>query len=394
LHLRQFKKFYMQKNSPQFWWLIITIYCVIDTLFRGWQHRLYWVYLDLGPFFVMMFGLFLGRYLALKIDINLLTRAMILILLLLCLKTFFIWLLSIQLLADGPGFFIGAFGSVPGYLPRILLRGENPFLISISLLLATICIVCNLSRFKAVVLTFGFLISLGLIVLTGARSLAIAVLMGVLIIGLLSQQRSLKKWIYLIVPISLIFSAMIFTKRDMLQKNTVDVALATSSVGVEQLIRIGIPTFNSQSVGLRFVENFDVMAKVGSHWLVGIGFGSSYYTPGMDLPIAMEGNYVHSQLFWLYLKGGLLLAIFFYGFVSYFLLRLYRKLNPPPSNAAIMSGAVIVIALCVMDLMSNQFATLAGSFYLGFWLSYTYGVFDDYLFKCKLVKNSSEGLNP
>jgi hypothetical protein len=100
---------------------------------------------------------------------------------------------------------------------------------------------------------------------------------------------------------------------------------------------------------------------------MGLGFGVNYYSPGP----ASVGNYVHSQPFWLYLKGGLILLTLFYGFIVLVLVKKYQAWTLSPQKQSIFISSLIVIGLCSMDVLTNQFPTLAGSFYLGFWIAFT-----------------------
>ena len=80
-----------------------------------------------------------------------------------------------------------------------------------------------------------------------------------------------------------------------------------------------IPVLNSGSVALKIGEYVQIVDLVGDDYLTGLGMGINYFSPG---PGAM-GNYVHSQPFWLYLKGGLIFLGLFYGFIALVLIKRY-----------------------------------------------------------------------
>jgi len=121
------------------------------------------------------------------------------------------------------------------------------------------------------------------------------------------------------------------------------------------------------SVALKMAEYLDVIHCVNDHWLNGLGMGAVCFSPATQ----NLGNYVHSQPFALYLKGGLMLVVFFYGYIAYALFRSiqYFKYHPQEIHAKICSA--VVVALCTLDILTNQFQTLSGSFYLGFWIGYS-----------------------
>ena len=61
------------------------------------------------------------------------------------------------------------------------------------------------------------------------------------------------------------------------------------------------------------------------------------------------------------------MLILFYSFIVWVLVKKYQAWKADPQNQSILVSALILIALCVMDALTNQYPTLAGSFYLGFW---------------------------
>lgn len=130
------------------------------------------------------------------------------------------------------------------------------------------------------------------------------------------------------------------------------------------------PILNSSSIALKIGEYVQIVDLVGDHYLTGLGMGSNYFSPE---PAAI-GNYLHSQPFWLYLKGGLIFLGLFYGFIALVLIKKYQAQASNPQNQGIVLGSLIFIALCAMDALTNQFPSLAGSFYLGFWALYAQNI--------------------
>ncbi len=63
----------------------------------------------------------------------------------------------------------------------------------------------------------------------------------------------------------------------------------------------------SRSIILKIIEYSDVINYVSDQKWLGLGMGATYANHGLN----NTSHYVHSQPFWLYFKGGLLLVIFF-----------------------------------------------------------------------------------
>ena len=120
------------------------------------------------------------------------------------------------------------------------------------------------------------------------------------------------------------------------------------------------------SLAFKMAEYLNVIFCVNERWLSGLGMGALCFSPvNQNL-----GNYVHSQLFWLYLKGGLSLVILFYGFIAYTLYKSIQCFKYCPQQIGVKICSAVVIALCTLDVLTNQFPTLSGAFYLGFWIGY------------------------
>lgn len=396
-HLSEFKQFFREKSPIVYAWLLIMLYCIINTIMHWGQYPLYGTYLDLGPIFVMLFGLFLASYLSTRISLGQLLAVLIIILALLFCKTMYALIFKVAIPADGVGFFIGGAGY--GVWPRIILRGENPFLISIFMFILGLLVLRKKSLLNNLGLMLVLITTTVIIALSGWRSIYFALFISSVLLVILAcliapmSKKSLNKLLLLGIFITLLFSSVfLLVGRD--ANNPAIVSSLTSSPGMEGLANNEIPILNSavvqkmssnqipllnsQSVVLKMAEYLDVIEQVSDHGLVGLGMGSSYFSPGP----ASVGNYVHSQLFWLYFKGGLILVALFYGFMLLVLVSKFRHwlMNPDDlatpdlqkktQNLGIILSALIVIALGTMDALTNQFPTLAGSFYLGFWVNW------------------------
>jgi hypothetical protein len=379
VYWRQFKNFILEKNSTQFWWLLIILYCVLVTLPHLSQYSLYDIYLDLGAFFVMLFGLFFGKKIASKVSLMQLVAISTFILILFSGKVLWMWLHKIPALNDGLGFFIGT--ASYGALPRIILRGQNPFLIGTLVMVFGVLLLRKNTIVVSIGLTLVFILNAVLIVIGGVRSIYFGIIPSCLFFALFLSKANLKKYFFVGVLLTTFFISLnLFIGRDALSPNPAD-SLRTYP-GVDILMNNGwwffnggivdkmasgqIPLFNSVSVTLKMAEYLDVIRCVNNHWVSGLGMGALCFSPATQ----NLGNYVHSQPFALYLKGGLILVVAFYAFMACTLFRSiqYFKYCPQESGAKICSA--VVIALCTLDILTNQFQTLSGSFYLGFWIGY------------------------
>ena len=382
LNLKEFRKFLFEKNSPQFWWVLIIFYCILNISIQWGRASVYSTYLDLGSCFVMLFGLFFGKYLSSRIGLDKLFATLVFILLLLFGKTLIVLLYKIPVLIDGFGFLIGSanFGSFP---PRIILRGENPFLISIFLLTIGYGVSQKNSPTKNMFIWLILVMATVLIFISGWRSIYVAVSFGTIILIILNiKEISPRKCIGIaLVLILFLASFYLIADRDILDaklsENYLQSLLSTgvlNSTSTQTLNSNLLEIFtnqklllNFQSYVLKITEYGHVINLVGGSWLFGLGMGVPYLSPGLDID---PGSYVHSQFFWLYLKGGLVLISLFYAFIAYCGLKKYEYLASRPYNQSIILSFVITISLCLMDLLTNQFPTLAGAFYLGFWITY------------------------
>jgi len=380
VYWRQFKKFILEKNSTQFWWLLIILYCILVTLPHLSQYSLYDIYLDLGAFFVMLFGLFFGKKIASKVSLMQLVVMVILILILLSGKILWMWLHKIPALNDGPGFFIGI--ASYGSLPKIILRGQNPFLIGTLVMIIGVLLLRKNTAIESIGLTLVFILTAVLIVIGGVRSIYFGIIPSCIFFGFFLSKASLKKYSFTGILLTTFFiSLYLFIGRDAISPNPTDSLRAYpgmdiltnndwwffNSQVVDMMASGQLPLLNSMSVALKMAEYLDVIHCVNDHWLNGLGMGAVCFSPATQ----NLGNYVHSQPFALYLKGGLMLVVFFYGYIAYALFRSiqYFKYHPQEIHAKICSA--VVVALCTLDILTNQFQTLSGSFYLGFWIGYS-----------------------
>ncbi|MBU3546720.1 hypothetical protein [Polynucleobacter sp. MWH-Jannik1A5] len=380
VYWRQFKTFILEKNTTQFWWLLITLYCVLNTLPHLGEYSLYDVYLDLGAFFVMLFGLFFGKKIASKVSLMQLVAIITLILMLFSGKILWMWLYKIQALNDGLGFFIGT--ATYGTIPKIILRGQNPFLISALMLIVGVLLLRKNTSSVTVRLTLALLLAMVMIVIGGVRSIYFAIIPCCIFLGCFLSKASLKKYSFVGILLGIFFiSLYLFIGRDALSPNPTDSLRAFPGMDilanngwwflnggiVDKMASGQIPLLNSMSVALKMAEYLDVIRCVNDHWLTGLGMGALCFSPATQNP----GNYVHSQPFALYLKGGWILVVLFYGFIACTLFRATQYFKYHPQEISAKIGLAVVIALCTLDILTNQFQTLSGSFYLGFWIGYS-----------------------
>ena len=379
VYWRQFKTFILEKNTTQFWWLLITLYCVLNTLPHLGEYSFYDIYLDLGAFYVMLFGLFFGKKIASKVSLMQLVVIITLILIMFSGKILWMWLHKTPVFNDGPGFFIGI--ASYGSLPKIILRGQNPFLIGALVMIVGVLLLRKNTTIVSFGLTLIFILTSVLIVIGGVRSIYFGIIPSCVFLGLFLSKASLKKYSFVGILLGIFFiSLYLFVGRDALTPNLTDSLSAFPGMDilanngwwffngaiVDKMASGQIPLLNSISVALKMAEYLDVIRCVNDHWLSGLGMGALCFSPATQ----NLGNYVHSQPFALYLKGGLILVVLFYGFIACTLFRgiQYFKYHPQEISAKI--GSAVVIALCALDILTNQFQTLSGSFYLGFWIGY------------------------
>lgn len=380
VYWRQFKNFIVEKNTTQFWWLFIILYCILVTLPHLGQHSLYDIYLDLGTFFVMLFGIFFGKKIASKVSLMQLMIMVILILILLSGKILWMWLYKIPALNEGPGFFIGI-ALYGGPLPKIILRGQNPFLIGTLVMIIGVLLLRKNTAIESIGLTLAFILTTILIVIGGVRSIYFGIIPSCIFLGFLLSKASLKKYSFVGILLAIFFiSLYLFIGRDALSQNPADSLRAFPgmdilanngwwffNIGIVDKMASGqIPLLNSMSVALKMAEYLDVIRCVNNNWLTGLGMGAVCFSPATQ----NLGNYVHSQPFALYLKGGLILVALFYGFIAHNLFRGIQYFKDHPQENGVKICSAVVIALCTLDILTNQFQTLSGSFYLGFWIGY------------------------
>jgi hypothetical protein len=223
---------------------------------------------------------------------------------------------------------------------------------------------------------------MGALIIAGVRSIYFGIIPSCIFLGFLLPKKNLKKYAYMGILLGIFFvSLYLFVGRDAIAPNVQDSLKAFP--GMEILANQGwwifnievvnkmaggyIPVLNSMSVTLKMAEYLEVISCVNNHWLLGLGMGSTCFSPATQA----LGNYVHSQPFWLYLKGGLILIILFYGFIVYLLYKGIQFLRFYPLDFEVTICLAVVIALCMLDILTNQFPTLSGSFYLGFWLGWS-----------------------
>lgn len=379
VYWRQFKNFILERNTAQFWWLLITFYCILVTLRHLTQYSLYDIYLDLGAFFVMLFGLFFGKKIASKVSLMHLVAILTIILILFSGKILWMWVHKIPALKDGLGFFIGT--ASYGALPRIILRGQNSFLIGTLVMVIGVLLLRKNTIGVSIGLTLVFILTVVLIVIGGVRSIYFGIIPSCIFLTFFLSKARLKKYFFVGFLLTIFFiSLSLLIGRDALFPNPADFLRAYPGVDilmnnswwffnggiVDKMASGQIPLFNSMSVTLKMAEYLDVIRCVNDHWVSGLGMGALCFSPATQ----NLGNYVHSQPFALYLKGGLILVVSFYGYMTFILFRgiQYFKCCPQESGAKICSA--VVIALCTLDILTNQFQTLSGSFYLGFWIGY------------------------
>lgn len=377
VYWRQFKNFIFEKNITQFWWLLIIFYCVlITTLPHLGKYSLYVLYLDLGTFFVMLFGIFFGKKIASQVSMKQLFAIMTLILILLAIKLLWMYFHETPALNDGLGFFIGS-ASYDG-IPKIILRGENPFITSMFILTLGLLLLPRNNAATTIGLALSFLLTMALIVIAGVRSIYFGIIPGCIFLGFFLPQKNLKKNIFIGILLGIFFfSLYLFIGRDAMLQNPADSFQAYPGMSilgekswwfinesaVDKLASDQIPLLNSMSIVIRLAEYLDVVNCVNDHWPTGLGMGALCFNPATQ----NLGSYIHSQPFWLYLKGGFILVILFYSFMVYVI---YRDFKYRTQDDGYIICSAALIALCSLDFLTNQFPTLSGSFFLGFWVGY------------------------
>ncbi|MBU3568165.1 hypothetical protein [Polynucleobacter alcilacus] len=377
MYWRQFKNFIFEKNATQFWWLLITLYCVLITLPHFGQYSAYYIYLDLGIFCTLFFGIFFGKKIASKLTLKELVVVMTIILVLFSGKIIWMWLNQTPALNEGYGFFIG-FASYSS-LPKIILRGQNPFLIAMFILVTGILLLRKNNALEIIGLTLIFLLTMGMIVISGVRSIYFGIIPSCIFLVLQVPKVYFKKVAYVTILLGTFFFTLhLFIGRDKIPTNPADSfivyhgmdILADNGWGflngdlIDRMASNYIPALNSRSVALKMAEYLEVIACVNDNWLSGLGSGALCFSPATQ----NFGNYVHSQPLWLYLKGGLILVILFYSLIIYTIFKIIQLFRDHPEEIGLRIGSAIIIALCILDILTNQFPTLAGSFYLGFWI--------------------------
>lgn len=120
-------------------------------------------------------------------------------------------------------------------------------------------------------------------------------------------------------------------------------------------------------VGYRLKEAEAVTSAVGDSIFWGLLPGAGYTYLGSDLDITLKDNYVHFLPFWLYLKGGIIfVALFYFFLIKVLLMKLSYFKNNVKNISSIFINIGFFLGLISTDFMTNQFASIAGSFFLGF----------------------------
>ncbi len=273
VYWRQFKQFILEKNSIQFWWLSITLYCILITLPHLGKYSLHEIYLDLGVFFVMLFGLFFGKKIATKISLTQLLVAMTLVLILVAGKVLWMWLHQTPALPDGLGFFIGS-ATYSGLIPKIILRGGNPFLISMLVLVIGVLLLRKNTAFEAIGLSLVFLLAMGALIIAGVRSIYFGIIPSCIFLAFFLPKMDLKKYAYIGILLSIFFTSLyLFVGRDAIAPNVQDSLKAFPSMAiltnqgwwifnsevVNKMVSGYIPVLNSMSVTLKMAEYLEVI---------------------------------------------------------------------------------------------------------------------------------------
>jgi hypothetical protein len=303
----------------------------------------YWILIVLVPFYFFCTGLYLGWAYSELVNIKALFHIFLTIMLIVAIKKIAIIYFQIQPTWDGLSFFSGIKSDLLYGIPRIILKGETPFLVAAFFVNAAYL-------YKNAEFTWIKLVSIILFILlimtNRTRSLCIGICISFVICIYCSVQlkyiRSFRSISMLLIFIFLI----------------VLLGLFVLPPGVQHQV-IGI--------GYRVNEMMSVFKAVDGSIIFGLLPGAGYYYAGSDVGIGVQDNYVHFLPVWLYLKGGLVFLMLFYIFMIKIV---GHKIKFIDEYALSLSPILVVLGiflgLIFTDVMTNQFASISGSFFLGF----------------------------
>jgi len=371
-HWREFTELILKKDAIIYGWMLIIGYCIINTFLITEKNPTYFTYLDLGAFFVALFGMFFGRVLSNRISIHQLVIVLLIILVLLFTKMTYALLGEVELIPGGGTIFSGS--ASYGDFPRIVFTGSNPFLVTAVILLIGIIGFKNISTMPLWIKIISFLLLINLIAIAGVRSIYFAVLPCIIILLVVNFcKNKSKQKIYLFALIILLYSSYAFIGsrgqssisqfEPSIEKYSIGNAKIVDENSLKKIIDIANEV-KIRSIILKIIEYSDVVNSVSDHKWTGLGMGSTY----ANIALENMSHYVHSQPFWLYLKGGFLLVSLFYIFVIFVLLQKYQVWIENSKNIQNLFIVMVLIGLCNIDILTNQFPTIAGAFYFGFFV--------------------------
>ena len=308
------------------------------------KNSLYWILLDLMPFYFLIMGLFLGFVYADYINIKSLFLIVLVFMSAMVLKKIFILFGNIPVNWNGFSLFSATKGGDLTYgIPRIILKGETPFLV--------FAFFTNLAYF------YQFKVG------TWLKIFALTLL---LLMIFTNRTKSLMLGIF----ISLMFCYLYFIFFKIKIKTEKKIIFIFSSLVLLAFFSINYAnSLQNQIIGIgyRVQEAIAVVKAVGDSIFTGLLPGAGYTYLESDVGIGIQDNYVHFLPFWLFLKGGIILVILFY----YLLIKILTlKLSILNIYGMKMSSIYMIfgifLGLIFTDIMTNQFTSISGSFFLGF----------------------------
>jgi len=351
-YIGKFYQFFIENKFFCAIFLMTCLYCAVSIFL--FKNRPYWILIDLLPIALVGLGFYLGVIFSKFITTKFFLKCIGFICLVLAIKALLVLVFQIPLVWDGSSFFSGVVDPGGNGNTRVILKGSSIFL-CITFFISLYWIIGGKRDLMFSLIGWFILTACCLLLLlNGTRSILLGILAGLILATGFSRKE--KKSFYFLVFLSIVIGVVILN----LRSNEVDGSYpAISAIS-------SIEAAKSVGVSYRLMEAQRIIDGVGGNYLFGNGIGSSFFFPQVGVGSEVEMNYAHSLPLWLYLKGGLFFLVLFYSLCASFLIRRYRYIAHIDRNDGMAIYFLAILAsIIVVDIFTNQFATISGSFYLG-----------------------------
>jgi len=335
----------INSNFLSYFDYLLLFYIGTISIFGLIYNKTYLALIDIMPFVIFYMGNAVGYCFSRKINIQQWFIILAFLIVLIFFKILLIESAQFELRWDGSTFFSAAMGPEIMYFHRVIMKGEMPFLLIPVLTITTILLDEKLSSVCSKnLLILIFLISIFCILSNYTRSLMLATFISIFVNFCFKKIKMMK----FSISISVILITLI---------------LFIYYQDIYKYIRTII------GINYRINEAIAAVKAVNRDFYYGLLPGAEFAYIGSDIGPNKLDNYVHFLPIWLYLKGGIVLVILFYTNLIDKILKIINILNIKNSSEEILIISIL-IGLFFLDIMTNQFATISGAFYLGFFSTF------------------------